>query len=176
MKKTRLAAAAAAGLLLLSGCSRAGEEARNVRPGAFPVPVYDPDEEKYGFRGETEEWTVEPQFDMADDFSENGLARVKTDGKWGYIRPDGSFAIAPEFDYADNFAENKTACVAVGCQPDGMGGLTGGEWGFIGENGSYLIEPQFDWAYSFGEDGRARVKLNGTYGYIGPEGDFSPDP
>jgi hypothetical protein len=49
-------------------------------------------------------FVIEPQFDRADSFSQ-GLARVKIDGKWGYIDKTGKLVIQPQFDEADAFSE-----------------------------------------------------------------------
>jgi uncharacterized lipoprotein YddW (UPF0748 family) len=47
---------------------------------------------------------IQPQFEQADEFSE-GLARVKTGDKWGYIDTKGKFAIQPQLDEANSFSE-----------------------------------------------------------------------
>ncbi|HEY9602120.1 MAG TPA: family 10 glycosylhydrolase, partial [Allocoleopsis sp.] len=47
---------------------------------------------------------IQPQFEQADAFSE-GLARVKTGDKWGYIDPKGKFAIPAQLDEANSFSE-----------------------------------------------------------------------
>lgn len=165
----------AAVLLLLSGCTGAPREESRETGGISLFARYDPDEEKYGYRGETDEWVIEPSFDFADDFSENGLARVQSDGKWGFIDESGAYRAEPQFDYAGSFAENGTAVVAVGCKTDLRGNLLGGKWGYIAEDGSFLIDPCFEWADSFEEDGRAWVLLNGQYGTIDRAGEFTAD-
>lgn len=165
---------AAAGFLLLSGCSAAPRGGSGASLGSFPTADFDPDEGKYGYRDEAGAWVIDPSFDYAEDFSANGLARTETDGKWGFIDASGAYRVEPRFDYADSFAENGTASVAVGCETDGLGQLVGGKWGYIAEDGSYLIEPCFDWAYSF-EDDRARVIFGGKYGYVDLAGEFTAD-
>ena len=49
-------------------------------------------------------FTIAPQFDDADSFSE-GLARVKTGQKWGYIDKQGKFAIQSQLDEAQTFSD-----------------------------------------------------------------------
>jgi hypothetical protein len=44
----------------------------------------------------------EPRFESAMEFCE-GLAAVRSGGKWGYINHDGSWAIEPRFSNADSF-------------------------------------------------------------------------
>ncbi|HOK92116.1 MAG TPA: WG repeat-containing protein, partial [Spirochaetota bacterium] len=49
-------------------------------------------------------WIIQPQFDWADDFHE-GMARVKKNGKLGYINKEGTLIIQPQFDWAWDFHE-----------------------------------------------------------------------
>lgn len=180
--KPQLISAAAAGFLLLSGCTgrQGGEETEAegaaLSPSGLPTANFDSSEGKYGYRDPAGEWIVEPQFDYADEFAANGLARVQSGKKWGYIKPDGKYAIEPLFDYAERFGEDGTACVAVDRLTDGRGLQIGGKWGFLTEDGAYLIEPCFDWASGFAEDGFARVILDGKYGYVSRAGEFTADP
>jgi hypothetical protein len=67
---------------------------------------------KYGFRDETGNVVIQPQFDNADWFSDNGLAPVKLNGKWGYIDKTGKFLIQPQFDDAFEF-DNGLAAVKL---------------------------------------------------------------
>lgn len=176
----RLISAVTAGALLLSGCSGSREEEQTengtaLSPSGLPTAEFDFSEEKYGYCDQTGEWVVEPQFDYADEFSANGLARVESDKKWGYIKPDGEYAIEPRFDYAESFDGEGTACVAIDRATDGRGLPVGGKWGFVKQDGSYLIEPCFDWASGFSADGFARVTLDGKHGYVSRTGEFTAD-
>ncbi len=47
---------------------------------------------------------IAPTFEEADSFSE-GLARVKTGGKWGYIDKQGKLVIEPKLDEAERFSD-----------------------------------------------------------------------
>jgi hypothetical protein len=60
-----------------------------------------------------EAWAILPRFDDAKDFAANGLARVKVNGKWGYIDEKGEAVILPRFDEAEGFAANGLAVVRV---------------------------------------------------------------
>ncbi len=97
-------------------------------------------------------WIIEPQFDEAWDFHE-GMARVKIDGKWGYINKEGTVIIEPQFDRAFDFHE--------GMAPVNIDG----KWGYINKEGTVIIKPQFDDAYYF-QESLARVYKDGKYGYI----------
>jgi uncharacterized lipoprotein YddW (UPF0748 family) len=59
---------------------------------------------------------IAPQFEEADFFSE-GLARVKTGEKWGYIDDKGNFIIQPQIDEANSFSEG----VALVINPQNLG-------------------------------------------------------
>lgn len=50
-------------------------------------------------------WLLAPQFEDADFFS-HGLARVKVEGKWGYIDKEGAITLKPQFLEAGNFQVN----------------------------------------------------------------------
>ena len=54
------------------------------------------------------------QFDQADSFDKNGLARVKQGGKYGYIDKTGKFIISPQFDDANSLFFNDLAPVKQG--------------------------------------------------------------
>ena len=49
-------------------------------------------------------FAIPPQFEEADSFSE-GLARVKSGNKWGYIDKTGKLVIQPQLDEANSFSE-----------------------------------------------------------------------
>ncbi|ENZ6116086.1 WG repeat-containing protein, partial [Campylobacter coli] len=65
------------------------------------------------------------------DFSE-GLAKVKLNGKYGFIDKSGKIIAKPKFDYGEYFSE-------------GLAGVKlNGRWGFMDKNGKIVIEPKFD--------------------------------
>ena len=66
-----------------------------------------------------------PKFFEVFDFHE-GFSRVKLDGKWGFIKTDGTWLVEPKFDYAGDF-KNGTAYVELE-----------GEEGTIDTDGKYI--------------------------------------
>ena len=120
----------------------------------------------YGYIDETDTYVIEPKFQDAMPFSENGLAAVAVSDKWGYIDKTGAFVIEPQFDRAKSFSENGLAAVEVS-----------GKWGYIDESGVLVIESQFDRARSFSVNGLAAVSLDGDkWGYIDETGAFVIEP
>src|ERR1035438_10068284 len=75
------------------------------------------------------------------------LAKVKVNGRWGYIDRTGQFVIDPEFEGAGDFSENLAYVVVKHI------------YGFIDKTGTIVIEPQFDEANSFSE-GLAAVEID----------------
>ena len=82
---------------------------------------------------------------------------VSLDGKFGYIREDGSIICSLIFESAKNFCEGH-ALVKFD-----------GKYGFIKEDGSYLVAPTYERAESFWS-GLAAVTLNDKTGYINTSG------
>lgn len=79
---------------------------------------------KDGFNGL---WVLNPVFDYVDDFSED-LARVKSEGKYGFVDRCGRIVVEPVFDEAISFS----------------GGFSqvskGGKWGIRGQERTACCE------------------------------------
>ena len=69
---------------------------------------------KYGFIDKTGKEVIALQYEDAGDF-QNGLAKVKKDGKWGYINTKGETVLP--FEYADTCGSDGT-CFVVGKEID----------------------------------------------------------
>ncbi|MFB2967844.1 WG repeat-containing protein [Aerosakkonema sp. BLCC-F183] len=106
-------------------------------------------------------FAIQPKFDWVSNFSD-GLARVKIDGKYGYIDKYGDVVIKPQFDEADDFYEGLAVVW-----------ISGQNSGYIDKTGNFVIQPQFakNAAKKFSE-GLARVWVVNTYGYIDQTGRF----
>lgn len=96
------------------------------------------------------------QYDDAGDFSE-GLARVKLNGKWGFIDKTGREAVPCQYDDAGSFSEGLAAV------------LLNGKWGFIDKTGKEVVPFKYNTVWPFSE-GLAKVWLNHKYGYIDKTG------
>jgi hypothetical protein len=63
-----------------------------------------------GFIDKTGKALTKIEFDEADYFS-CGMARVKLNGKYGFINSTGKMVIAPQFDFATSFVRKDLAKV-----------------------------------------------------------------
>ncbi len=136
------------------------------------------------------ELLISPMYEFADGFV-NGLARVKQDGKWGFIDKSNKFVIPAQYDETLYFTEDlaavklsgkwgyidRTGAMLITPQYDGTLGffegfaacLLKGKWGFIDKNGGML--QQYDGAESFSL-GLAAVKTGGAYGFVNTAGEM----
>ena len=134
-------------------------------------------EVRWGYADKEGTFLIEPQFDYAKSFADNGLALVRIGdwetGKYGYIDSTGKYVIEPQFDDAGDFTDNGLACVRIGDYDTG-------KCGYIDITGKYVIEPQFDYADDFTDNGLARVRIGdwetGKYGYIDITGKYVIEP
>lgn len=106
--------------------------------------------------------------DKAYDFirePQNGFAIFKKEGKYGFLRVDGTEAVAPIYESASDFNDG-IAAVRID-----------GRWGFINENGEVVIAPQFEnLSAPYFREGLAAVVKNGKYGFIGKDGNEVIEP
>ncbi|BCL36043.1 WG repeat-containing protein [Nostoc sp. MS1] len=117
---------------------------------------------KYGYIDQMGRVVIPPQFDDAENFSEE-LAVVKIGNKFGYINKTGQLVIPPQFDDAEDFAE-ELAVIKIG-----------DKFGYIDETGQLVIPPQFDDVQAFNES-LARVKISNKFGYINKSGQIIIEP
>lgn len=92
-------------------------------------------------------------FLLNTSFSQDRIALIKKDGKYGYINDKGQYIAEPIYTEAFSFSEG-LAPVKVG-----------EKWGYLDKTGKMLISPQYDYANWFWE-GLAAVKKGEKYGYI----------
>lgn len=113
----------------------------------------------FGFVNEKGEVVVEPQFEVADNFSE-GLAMAFSGDYCGFINKKGEFVVKPQFDLADMFSEGLAAV------------LKDNSWGFVNQKGELVVEPQFNDAGRFHNGLAAVQKADGKWGFINKKGEF----
>lgn len=84
-------------------------------------------------------------------------ARIKLNGKYGFIDKSGKIVIKPQFDNAGSFSEGLAAV------------KLDGKYGLIDKNGKIILEPQFDKIDYFTPIG---IQINGKWGTIDENGKF----
>lgn len=85
-------------------------------------------------------------------------ARIKKNGKWGWISKNGEVLIEPQYDDSSVFGENGLAKVKKN-----------NLWGWINQNGTEIIPLQYENTYNFA-GGLALVKANNFWGWINERG------
>lgn len=139
------------------------------REGLLPAAIYqkDSDNKIWGYLDKNGNWAIQPSFLTAGNFSDNGLAPVKSaeNRQFGFINKNGDFVIEPNYDDAGEFGEKGLACVKLY-----------NRWGYIDKKGKLKINPQFEKASAFTENGLAAVCIGGKYGYINTKGEYVIEP
>jgi hypothetical protein len=95
----------------------------------------------------------------------DGLARVKKDGKYGYINTKGKLVIDAVYDVAGDFSDGRASVGKTGFGASG----NHTQYGYIDKKGNTIVKLKYDSAESF-SDGLAKVGKDGKYGYINKKG------
>ena len=95
--------------------------------------------------------------------AQSPLFVVQREGRFAYVRKDGTVAITPQFESAKAFAEGFAPVRVDGC------------WRFIDEQGLAARKPCFEDAEPFSE-GLAAVRSRGAWGYVDTAGKMIIDP
>ena len=90
-------------------------------------------------------------------FKKCGIALINLNGKYGYLRENGTWLVEPIFDYAYDFNSEDIAIIELN-----------NKYGIIKSDGSYLFEPIFDYIQFY--NGICVVGNNGKYGIISEKG------
>lgn len=109
----------------------------------------------YGFKDVQGNVLIPSKYDDASNFSE-GLARVRLNGKWGFINKDDKIIIPFKYSDATSFSE-------------GLASVKDWKFGYIDKNNKVIIPFIYDYADSF-HDGLAKVSKDGKYGFIDKNG------
>ncbi len=139
-------------------------------PDHFLVPYYDGEAEKYGYCTMTGEIVIEPRFDVAELFSDDGTALVGLkDVGWKHIDKKGRYVLSAKKSESDVWRKKELIPFC-----DGEEGI--GKWGYIDRSGKVVIEAKFDFASDFMPNGLASVSVSGgdgvIAGYINTRGEY----
>ncbi|MEP0263949.1 WG repeat-containing protein [Dokdonia sp.] len=121
------------------------------------------DNDLFGYINTSGEYTIEPQFKNAKNFSGH-LAAVLQGKKWGFINTSGEWAIQPQYDKVKAFSSGFALV------------LDDGQWNYIDSSGAILSTPVQEKYYDFSEDGVAFFRLEKKLGLLGTDGKLVIDP
>lgn len=127
-----------------------------------PAPVKTANGVKWGYIDNKGSFSIEPKYDSADDFGENGIAIVKEKKLYGIIDKLGKYVLMPKYDSIDAFSEGRAVAVL------------GDIFRVIDEKGKELTVKPYTFIGSF-KEGRAVATItdsqsNSLYGYLDREG------
>ena len=108
------------------------------------------------------------------NFTDNDIAPVKLDGKWGFIDRKGAFVVPPQFD-------------EITYENNGLYGyLQSDKVGYLNLEGQIQIPAQYDTltgyslldqiAYEFYDDGYTIVRIGEYFGVINSQGQYILQP
>lgn len=121
------------------------------------TPYYDMQKNLFGYKDSLLNMAAIPaKYSFADRHFE-GLARVESDGKWGFIAFSGKEVIPLIYDDALNMKDSLAAI------------KKDGKWGFINHSGNVIIPIKYDLVTSFNEK-RAAIFKNNYWGFVDPQG------
>ena len=175
-------------------------DTRNDRQNKlFPAPVNTIDGVKWGYIDSKGKFIINPKYNSARDFQDNGIAIVEARSLYGLIDVSGRYIIEPKYETINEFSEGRAAVVDkegfkvidetgkeltskaynyIGSYTEGRAMFTiedsQGNWlyGFLDRNGREAIPAKYKSANDF-NDGKAVVKVNeGEYNLIGVNGEI----
>lgn len=125
-------------------------------------PLFRSDRQQYGYMNARAQVVLPAVYDEAGPFDAGGMARVKMQGKYGFIDRQGHWVVAPDLYNVGEFAPNGLAA-AHGDQRSLTARLarilfSRTAWGFIDRKGKWVIEPVYLSTQAFGAGGVAPVR------------------
>ncbi|MDO5971726.1 WG repeat-containing protein [Flavivirga aquimarina] len=117
----------------------------------------------FGYINTSGEYVIEPQFEVAKNFSGN-LAAASQDKKWGFIDTSGKWAIQPEYDKVKAFHAGFALV------------LKGKQWSYIDSSNKTLTTPVQEKYYDFNDDGIAFFRVEKKLGLLGTDGKLIIEP
>ena len=164
--------------------------------GLFPASLKTTEGQRWGYIDAKGQMVIQPRFDDARDFQENGLAIVSEKGKYGVIDATARYVVQPIYDSINPFHDRR----AIVIDRDGFKMIdekgnvltkhaysfiadledrravfyvmndNNSSYGYLDEKGSEVIPAQFEEAGDF-DDGKAVVKIKDKeYALINPNG------
>lgn len=162
-------------------------EAKPAEPvWLYPAYIIDNGSQKWGYIDNTGKYAIQPQFEAAQDFQDNGLAVVADKELYGIIQKNGQLLVEPKYesigDYSEGLAvaHNKNGTYDILDEQgqivftstdylwrfkNGMSVVTKDAgnyqytYGYIDKTGNMVIQPVFKHACDF-ENDRALVQLD----------------
>ncbi|MDP2996135.1 MAG: WG repeat-containing protein [Bryobacterales bacterium] len=130
---------------------------------------------RWGYKDAAGRVVIQPRFEVAGEFSAQGLAAVVDEGGWAYIDAGGRLVIRPLIvDNGPDYFEEGLARFR-----------RGGAVGFFARNGQVVIEAKFAFALPFSEglaavcqrckkirEGEHAVVMGGEWGFIDGRGNL----
>lgn len=128
----------------------------------YPASVKTLEGVKWGYIDDAGNLRIKPQYDLAYDFQDNGLAVVEYNNLYGIIDGVGKYVVVPSFQSISQFSEGRAAAISN----DGFI--------LIDENGNILTQKSYGYIGSF-KNHRAMAAGNNdkgeyVYGYLDPNG------
>lgn len=163
----------------------------------FPAEVKDIGGSKWGYINEKGNFVLPPEYEMAHDFQENGLAIIQLNNLTGIINTEGYFIVNPKYETISPFSEGRATAIDgkgftvlnesgkeitskaysfIGDYQEGRAAAANtnehGEYlyGYLNRRGNEVIPLSYESASDF-QDGKALVKIKeGSYALIGLTG------
>lgn len=102
----------------------------------------------WGYQNEQGYAIIPPRYEEAYNFSNEQVARVKRNGRYGFIHLNALPINGFTYENARDFQYGLAAVAR------------NGRWGYIDASGRFHLPTQYQRAYSFNDNGRARVRKN----------------
>ncbi len=119
---------------------------------------------KWGYADALSEYVIHPQYEYAARF-EQGVARVKSNGKWSLINRDGEKISRCEYDWISPIDTLESPHFIV---------QVGGKWGVINRNGDQIIPTECDELNPSLRYGYSTFRIGEKYGVASREGVLYP--
>lgn len=127
----------------------------------FPASVKKIGGTFWGFINTEGEFVIDPQFDIANDFQDNGLAVVGNNNRYGLINIEGNNIVQAKYNYIQPFSEGRAVVEEYNEDLP--------KFKMIDEKGNEITKKAYSFIGSLHE-GRAIFQQNGLYGYLDASG------